>query len=397
VSAPLHTAIVGAGPYGLSIAAHLRAAGVPHEVLGEPMRTWDACMPQGMVLRSEPFASSLWDPRRRFTYARYCARHGLPYAPVGLPPSRTRFLDYAAWFRREAVGDSAGEIARRIRREGRTFVLELASGRELQARHVVLAIGFMAFRHVPEELAALGSPYVAHSAAMADVDSYAGQTVAVVGAGQSALETAALLHEAGARVRLLARRQNVKWNGGPKPDRTWVDAITCPYAGLGAGWKELAVSELPQVFRAVFPEDKRHRFVAQSWGPSGAWWLRERVDGRVEALMAARIAAARREEDRVVLDMRVNGSTLPVVADRVIAATGFKVDLARVDCLDPTLVADIAREGPAPRLSAHYETSVPGLFVVGAASAPTFGPVMRFMFGAKHAAPTLARRLGRAG
>jgi thioredoxin reductase len=394
LSPPLHTAIVGAGPYGLSIAAHLRAAHVPHELLGEPMRTWER-MPQGMVLRSEPFASSLWDPRRRFTYARYCARHGLPYEAVGLPPSRTRFLDYAAWFQREAVGESAGETARTIRRAGTGFVLELSSGRELQARHVVLAIGFMAFRHVPDELRALPSPCVAHSAAMADVASYAGQDVAIVGAGQSALETAALLHEAGARVRLIARRQKVKWNGGPKPGRTWVDAITTPYAGLGAGWKELAISEMPQTFRALFPADKRHRYVAESWGPSGAWWLRERVDGRIEALMDARVAAARREGDRVALDVRVNGSTLPVEADRVIAATGFRVDLARVDCLDPALRADIVCEGPAPRLSAHYETSVPGLFVVGAASAPTFGPVMRFMFGAKHAAPTLARRLRR--
>jgi thioredoxin reductase len=391
----LHTAIVGAGPYGLSIAAHLRAAGVAHAVLGEPMRTWSACMPQGMVLRSEPFASSLWDPRRRHTYARYCARHGLPYQAVGLPPSRARFLEYAAWFRREAVGEDAcaGDTARTIRRAGRGFVLELASGRELQARHVVLAIGFMPFRHIPHELAALPAPWVAHSAEMADVGTYAGQEVVVVGAGQSALETAALLHEAGARVRLLARRQVVKWNGGPKPDRTWLDAITTPYAGLGAGWKELAISELPQTFRAVFPADKRHRYVAQSWGPSGAWWLRARVDGRIDALMGTRLAGARRAGDRVVLDVGVNGSTVPLECDRVIAATGFRVDLARVECLDPALAAEVVREGPAPRLSAHYETSVPGLFVVGAASAPTFGPVMRFMFGAKHAAPTLARRL----
>jgi thioredoxin reductase len=392
----LHTAIVGAGPYGLSLAAHLRSAGVPHQVFGRPMHTWAAHMPEGMVLRSEPFASSLWDPRRRWTYARYCARHGLPYQPVGLPPTRERFLDYGEWFRREAVGDIAGDMVRTIRRLPRGFALELAGGGELAARHVVLATGFMAFRHVPAELAALPPSHVVHSAAMEAVRGYAGRAVAVVGAGQSALETAALLHEAGARVRILARRAQLKWNGGPKPGRTWIDRIACPYAGLGAGWKELAVSELPRTFRALFPADKRHRFVAQSWGPSGSWWLRERVDGRIETHLRAELAAARLDGEGVVLELREDGQPTQVRAERVIAATGFRIDLARIECLDPALASAIVHEGAAPRLSAHYETSVPGLFVVGAAAAPTFGPVMRFMFGAKHAAPVVARRLRQA-
>ena len=112
--------------------------------------------------------------------------------------------------------------------------------------------------------------------------------------------------------------------------------------------------------------------------------------------MSCRLDAARYDEGRAILALRDAGGACEIAADRVIAATGFRVDLARVDCLDPALAAEVAREGPAPRLSAHYETSVPGLFIVGAASAPTFGPVMRFMFGAKHAAPTIARRLKQA-
>jgi thioredoxin reductase len=393
-SRAIAVAIVGAGPYGLSVAAHLRAAGVSHELLGRPMHTWAACMPRGMVLRSEPFASSLWDPGRRFTYERYCAAHGLPYVPVGLPPSRERFLEYTAWFRQQAVGDAPGEMVRTIRRvSGGGFVLELAGGRELVARHVVLATGFMSFRHVPDELAGLPAPLLAHSAEMADPEAYAGRDVAVVGAGQSALETAALLHEAGARVRILARRPQLKWNGGPKPHRTWLDRLVQPYAGLGAGWKELAISEMPQTFRRLFPADKRHRYVAQSWGPSGAWWLRKRVDGIVETHLACAPVDARFEDGRAILRVQESGGVREVAAERVIAATGFRVDLSRLDFLDPALAAEIEREGPAPRLSAHFETSVPGLFVVGAASAPTFGPVMRFMFGAKHAAPAIARRL----
>jgi thioredoxin reductase len=395
---PIHAAIVGAGPYGLSIAAHLRAANLSCEVLGQPMHSWASRMPHGMVLRSEPFASSLWDPRRRHTYERYCAEHGLGYEAVGLPPSRDRFLEYARWFQREAVGEVCGGMVGNVRRAPEGFAIALADGRRLLARNVILATGFMAFRHVPQELAGLRWPQLVHSAMMDDVQAYAGQDVAVVGAGQSALESAALLHEAGARVRILARRDKIKWNGGPKRDRNWFDRMSRPHAGLGSGWKELAISELPQVFRALFPADKRHRYVRDSWGPSGSWWLRERVDGKIETRLQCVPVATRTAKGKVLIDVRENGSPAvsQIEVDRVIAATGFRVDLARLDYLDPALVAEIEREGDAPRLNASYETSVPGLFVVGAASAPTFGPVMRFMFGAKHAAPAVTRRVRQA-
>ena len=121
----VQAAIVGAGPYGLSIAAYLRAAGVGHRLLGQAMHSWAHCMPSGMMLRSEPFASSLWDPRRRYTYARFCAERDLPYQPIGLPPTLQRFLEYAAWFQQHAVGDVPGDMVRHIRREAKGFALTL--------------------------------------------------------------------------------------------------------------------------------------------------------------------------------------------------------------------------------------------------------------------------------
>ncbi len=390
-----HAAIVGAGPYGLSIAAHLRAAGVSFQVLGQPMHTWASCMPEGMVLRSEPFASSLWDPGRRHTFERFCAQDKTPYTAIGMPPTCTRFLEYARWFQQQSIGDVSGDMVRTVRRDGRGFSLTLASGDEMSAANVILATGFMSFRRVAAELAGLPAPLCVHSSMMDDVASYAGRDVAVVGAGQSALEYAALLHEGGAKVRLLARTSALKWNGGPKPDRTWIDGIMKPYAGLGAGWKDLAISECPQLFRAMFEADKRHRYVATSWGPSGAWWLRQRVENKIETLLGSELRGSRVDGGKAVLELRRNGTTSELAFDRVISATGFKVDLARLGYLDASLASEIEREGDAPRLDASYQTSVPGLFVVGAASAPTFGPVMRFMFGAKHAAPTVARRLRR--
>jgi len=389
----VQAAIVGAGPYGLSIAAHLRAAGVGYRLLGLPMHSWSHCMPKGMMLRSEPFASSLWDPRRRYTYARFCAERGLPYEPIGLPPTLARFLEYTEWFQQHAVGDVPGDLVRHLRRDAKGFALTLADGSELFARKVVLATGQMAFRRVPEELAAVDGPHVVHSASMAEPATYRDQDVIVVGRGQSALQWSALLHEAGARVRVLTRGDKLKWNGGPKPDRTWLDKLRAPYSGLGAGWKDIAIAELPQVYRAMFPPHKRHNHVAESFGPSGAWWLRSRVENRIPTLFNSSLVDARLAGDKVAITVRQGTQEQELRADRVIAATGFRIDLDRIDFLDPALGASIEREGRAPRLDRHYQTSVPGLHIVGAASAPTFGPVMRFMFGAKHAAPTLARSL----
>jgi thioredoxin reductase len=233
-----------------------------------------------------------------------------------------------------------------------------------------------------------------HSTRIGDVQTFAGRDVTILGAGQSALESAALLHEAGATVRVIARTGRVIWNPAPSTEpRSFIDSIRRPESGLGLGWRAVAVCELPQAFRRMFPADKRHRFVAGSWGPTGAWWLRERFEHRVDTLLSCRILSANRAGERVRLALEQPSGPSELETDHVICGTGFKVDVDRMDILDPALRASIAREGAAPRLDAHYQTSVAGLFVVGIASAPTFGPVMRFMFGAKHPALTLSRHL----
>jgi FAD-dependent urate hydroxylase len=390
---PIETAIVGAGPYGLSIAAHLRAAGLPFEIFGTPLESWRSFMPEGMLLRSEPFASSLWDPKRNFTLKRFSAERKIYYQRARNPVSLTQFLDYAEWFRQGAVGEIHDVKVQRIRRNSHTFSLDLADGSSLEARRVILATGQMAFRYVPPEISDLPEPLCKHSTLLGDVKAYSGRDCTIIGGGQSALETAALLHEAGATVRVLARARQINWNGEPIIHRTLVDWIREPEAGLCAGWGCLAVSELPRVFRWLFPADKRRRYVATSFGPAGAWWLRERVEGKIDVLFRHQIQSAQDAGGRLRLVVKGPEGLKEVLTDHVIAATGFKIDLDRLDYLDPALKKNIAREDYAPALDASFETSVPGLFLVGAVSAPAFGPVMRFMFGAKHAAPILARRL----
>jgi FAD-dependent urate hydroxylase len=388
-----NTIIVGAGPYGLSIAAHLKAAGIPYRLYGTPLESWRKFMPVGMVLKSERFASNLWDPKGQFSLERFSAEHKIPYQPAGAPLSLAEFLRYAEWFRERAVGESFDVKISGLRRAGAGFVLDFAGAPSLEARRVILATGHMAFRVVPEELAGLPEPLCYHSSKICDLSGFAGRDITLIGAGQSALETAALLCEAGAQVRLIVRETLVRWNATRNGHRTWAENIRHPESGIGFGWESLAVSELPQWFRRLLPMDLRHRYVAKTWGPSGAYWLRQRVEGRIEILLNCKVLQAKAEQGRVCLEVQGPDGTKAVWTDHVIAATGYRVDLDRLDYLGPELKQSIARERGAPVLDSQFETSVPGLFIVGIASAPTFGPVMRFMFGAKHVAPVLARRL----
>jgi FAD-dependent urate hydroxylase len=387
--------IIGAGPYGLSVASHLKQAGLPFRILGSPLETWRSFMPRGMILKSERFASNLWDPGRNYTLSRYSAEKDIPYQPYGDPLSLADFLRYADWFRGHAVSDVTDVKVDRIEVAHQGYALYLADGTTLKTRQVVVATGFMAFQSSPPELSGVPEPLCLHSARLHDLGGFAGRDVTILGAGQSALETAALMHEAGARVRLLVRKDALRWNDPPHETRRSVaDRIRDPEAGLGSGWQSLAVSELPRLFRLLFPAEKRHRFVASSWGPSGAYWLRARTEGKVELLASHRLRAADVQDGRVRLTVEGPGSPREILTDHVVAATGFKVDLDRMGILSPGLKAGLVREGAcAPALDSSFETSSPGLFMVGVASAPTFGPVMRFMFGAKHAAPIVTRRL----
>lgn len=389
----LETTIVGAGPYGLSIAAHLKAKRQPFQIFGSPMESWRKFMPAGMILKSEPFASNIWDPGRRFTLEQYCRSHKLTYQAVGNPVTLGLFLEYAEWFRRNTQQDPLERRVVALRRSGSGFALSFADGSQATSRHVVLATGHLSYSMTPPELSHLPESLFVHSSRLGEVSSYAGRDVTIIGGGQSALETAALLHEAGARVRVLARRRSIAWNGPSKP-RPFFERILRPDAGIASGWKSVAISELPRTFRRVFAPAKRHRFVADAFGPSGAWWLRDRVDGRFELSPGSSVAAAAPADSRLRLSVASSDGYREIVTDQIIAATGYRVDIERLQYLDPGLVREIRREaGGIPQLSATFETSVPGLFMVGLTSSPVFGPIMRFMYGAKHVAPILANRL----
>ena len=384
--------VIGAGPYGLSVAAHLRERGVPVRVFGAVMAGWREHMPVGMFLKSTPNASSLSAPAPGFTLADFTAVSGLPVlrgdqiVPIDL------FIRYGEWFKQRLVPDVESSSVCQLERTGPRFHVKLNSGEELETPAVVLASGMTGFSHLPTELAAAapGGPsptgLVSHSSQHRDLSVLAGREVAVIGAGQSALESAALLHEAGAVVQLLAR--GLVRFGDPPAGRARGAAslLAVPDSPLGPAWRLYPFSHAPGMFRYL-PRRTRLKLVKTVLGPLGGWWLKERVTGQFAIQVGTRVQQARRDGDKVVLAlMSAAGEESQLRVDHVLAATGYRVNLTGLGFLGAGVQTRLRLVAGAPRLSASFESDVPGMYFVGLTAAATFGPLMRFVCGTGFAA-----------
>ncbi len=389
-------AIVGAGPYGLALAAHLRARRVPFRIFGEPMSSWRENMPAGMRLKSELPASSISDPAGAYSLEAFYRESGRDPATLE-PVELETFSEYGLWFARALVSDLEETSVRRVAAaDGLGFEVELETGERFRAAAVVVAAGHLSFAQLPPELRALPEGVVSHSSAYGEPAPLDGRRVAVLGAGQSALETAVLLERAGAHPTLVARTDALVWNPVPPgPVRPLRARLRAPTSGLGPGWRVLFYSELPQVFRRL-PVQRRLRLVRETLGPAGAWWLREAFERSVPVLLGCRLEAAASDGDGVRLRLRAaDGQAQELAVDHVVAATGYRVDVSRLDFLDSGLVARLELVDGSPVLRRGFESSVPGVSFVGLAAAASFGPVMRFVYGSGFAARSVARDLRR--
>ncbi|MBS0559263.1 MAG: NAD(P)/FAD-dependent oxidoreductase [Proteobacteria bacterium] len=384
--------IIGAGPYGLSVAAHLAARGADFRIFGTPMRTWRTQILRDSHLKSEGFASSLYEPSGRFTLAAYCREKGLPYQDIGLPVRRAIFADYGLAFQERFVPMLEKRDIAALRRTPEGFALTTEDGEALTARRVVVAVGISRFAYTPPLLASLPAECASHSSDRFVVDDLARRDVIVVGAGASALDVAKELIAVGATVRLVARAKQIEFHDPPH-QRSFLDKITQPMSGLGPGWKSRLCTDAPLVFR-LLPEATRVRVVKRHLGPAPCWFTRDPVDGQMEFLMERDLRSAEVVGGRVHLGLtRADGSAEELVTDHVIAATGYRVDLARIGFLPADIRESLRLCETSPALSPNFESSVPGLYFVGLAAANTFGPVSRFAFGARFTAPRLSAHL----
>jgi hypothetical protein len=393
-------AIVGAGPYGLSIAAHLRGTGLDVRIFGDRMASWRHHMPVGMYLKSTPDASSLSAPTPGSSIFDYCKLIGSRALTDEDAIPTQLFIDYGMWFADQHVPDVEDERVVAVERAGRDFDVTLGSGEVARVHTVVVATGVIPYAYTPPELLAIApdgpspSGLVSHTSQHPDLSVFDGRSVAIVGAGQSALESAALMAEAGAKVQVLARGPQVLW--GDVPDGhfdTPVYRFLKPPSALGYGWSARSMSGAPQMVRYL-PAKARLALVKNVLGPSGAWWLRSRVEGHVDIRVdvAVRSAVALPGGGvRLATATRTNGAD-SIEVDHVLAATGYRVGLDSLGFLSDDVRASCRKVAGAPLLGSSFESSVPGLYFSGISAAPTFGPLMRFVHGADFA----ARRIGAA-
>lgn len=387
-------AIIGAGPYGLSLAAHLAHAGIPCRVFGEPMHTWRTGMPEGMVLKSEGFASNLWHPENAFTMQDYCAEQGLPYKDSGLPVPLATFSAYGVEFQKRFVPMLSEQWVSRVEYNGSVFTLTLDKGEIITAKRVVIAAGIRKFYQTPPELDPILGELCTHSADHHALDQFRGKQMLVIGGGASGVGLAALMSERGAKVTVAARKNRIAYCGPPE-ERSLLDKIIEPESGLGTGWRSLACVVAPMVFYQM-PRDFRHMVVRKHLGPAPGWTSREEVERNVKVMLGARITRSLAISGGAAVTFRMNdGSENTVEAEHVISATGYKINMQRLEFLSPAILSRMAMADKSPVLSPHFETSVPGLFVVGTAASNSFGPLLRFAYGAGFTSGRLSRFLKR--
>jgi thioredoxin reductase len=390
----IDVAVIGAGPYGLSIAAHLRARKVAFRIFGTPMSSWRNHMAAGTLLKSFGFASNLYDPGSTFTMAHFCQERGLPYSDVVDPVSLETFIAYGMEFQKRFVPSLEQTDITSLCRSAEGFTLTTQTGELVSANRVIIAVGITHFCYIPPTLADLPQELVTHSSQHTEVGKFSGRTVAVVGAGASSADLAGLLQEAGAKVHMIVRREAIHFHDPPAAEpRPISHRILWPRSGLGQGWPARLCTDLPLVFHAL-PEKLRLRAVQRINGPAPGWFAKSKVVGHVTIHLGTSMNAATANGNGVILHLsQRDGTVKELHVDHVIAATGYKVKLQRLDFLDPDLRRQMKEVDDTPVLNTNFESSVPGLYLVGLAAASSFGPLCRFAYGAKFTAPRIARHL----
>jgi cation diffusion facilitator CzcD-associated flavoprotein CzcO len=380
-------AIVGAGPYGMAVASHLRAAGMDVRIFGKVMDFWSGQMPKGMKLRSPLGGSHIADPQGACTLGRFSQATGCKLEK-SLPLDD--FVRYGQWFQREQLPDLDPRNIGNIERTESGYRLTLEDDDRIYARAVVIATGIGSFANVPAPFASLPREFASHTSDRCnrDLGRFAGKRVAVVGAGQSALESAALLLENGAQVDVLARPAFVRYLNDTGFIEWLMECRLYPFKApgkigpIGLNW----LVEHPALF-TLFPRRTQDLMTRRAIRPAGSSWLRHRNQG-VNFLTGRHAVAASVQGDKVRVQM-ADGSTHE--ADHLLLGTGYKIDIARYSFLPPELRNAIRTVNGYPVLNGGFESSLPGLYFVGTTAAYSFGPLCRFVAGTPYVARTLAK------
>lgn len=359
--------IIGAGPFGLAMAAYAKSLNIEHLILGKPMDFWKSNMPEGLILRS----ACDWhvDPLNIDTIENYLQSQNLTPADVE-PLSRDFYLGYTKWFQEQKEIEVLPSFVQRLDHTNSTdnlFKATLDNGEHITASNVLLALGFRYFKNIPTEIAEIvPSGRFSHTCDLADFERLRGKRCLIIGGRQSAYEWAALLCDNGATAIHVSHRHETP--AFAPSDWSWVHPMVD------------AMVDNPGWFRNLPPKEKGElskRFWAEGRLKLEPW-LWPRIDNdAVKIWPKSRVVGCDvlpRGELEVSLD---TGKMLTV--DHIILATGYKVSMEKVPFLaDGTILAKLKTKDGYPVLDEHFQCSIPGLFITSMPATQDFGPFFAF-------------------
>ena len=371
--------IIGAGPFGLAIAAQAAHLGIDHLVVGRPMEFWRKNMPQGMYLRS----ACDWhlDPVNIHTIEKFLESRGQTTRDVE-PLSLEFYLAYADWFQKQKqITTLPSYIERLDHTDG--FVATTVDGDTIRARQVALAPGFKHFANIPDELKArLPEDRYTHTCDFTDFSAAANTRYLIVGGRQSAFEWAALLVEAGASAIYISHRHDTP--AFEESDWSWVNPLVDAIADNPNWFRRLSQAEKDDVSRRQWAEG---RLKLEPW-------LAPRIAGeRVRILPNTELVEAVEQNGALAVTMS-NGEE--IICDKVVLATGYKVDISRVPVLSAgNILAQMETRNGFPVLDDHLQTSVPGLFITSMPAIQDFGPFFGFTIAVRVSAKLICEAIVR--
>jgi cation diffusion facilitator CzcD-associated flavoprotein CzcO len=383
--------ILGAGPYGLTAANHLKQIkGLAVRIFGEPMSFWERNMPAGMYLRSNWTATQIADPEHALTLENYQMESG---NYLQLPVPLDRFVQYGRWYQSKAVPDLDRRQIARIEFDPKGFRTTLSDGEAIISERVVVAAGIGPFAWRPADFVGLPSALVSHTSEHSDFKRFAGKQVLAIGGGQSALESAALLHESGATAEVIVRSQRINWLQGwasktlhHRLGRFTNRLLYAPTDVGPAGISQLMAR--PDLLKRL-PRAVQDRLRKRSVRPAAARWLVDRLRD-VPVHLGRSVVSVAEIGDRVKVRLD-DGSERTV--DHVFLGTGYRIDVSKYEFLAPRLANSIRTVNGYPIVKGGLETNVPGLHILGAPAAWSFGPLMQFVSGTHYASMALTHHI----
>jgi thioredoxin reductase len=306
------------------------------------------------------------------------------------------FSAYGLEIQKQFVPDLEEVLVTNVSLRPYGFEVALSSGERLRARKVVVCTGLSGLAQIPDALRELGPDRTRHTFNISDYSEFRNKTVAVIGAGSSAIEAGALVGEAGGSSEIFVRGREAvfHWPRTPRVRPLW-ERIRNPMTVLGPWRDNWVIQQLP-LGVYMLPRERRTRFVKRYLGPASPWWIKDRVLGKVPIHVRHELVEVSNASQSVRLKMRDGeGRLRNMEVDFVIAGTGYDANVSRLKFLDREILDRIHRIERAPILDINFESSVPGLYFTGPLSFMCFGPLFRFVTGAEVTARRLARRLSR--